>query len=260
MTSEEKKYTFVGYVRVSSRKQEKGLSKEAQVEDIKAYARLHGYRLTRIIEETCSTKDPKREGFLEALRLLEAGEAQGMICVKINRLCRHLGEFCTLVDKYFRKDQYKLVVIRERIDTTTSAGRLVANIMMSCAQNERDQIGEGVRSTFEYKRSRSEWLGGGVPLGYRVVYCDCKSGKPVPPKSIQHKKDFYQLRRDKKIVGKLERDTRTIEAIRFAKKLRGRGNSLRKISSLLQEEGFRPTSSARLWHPETVRKMISSNF
>jgi site-specific DNA recombinase len=53
-------------------------------------------------------------------------------------------------------------------DTTTSMGRLTLNILLSFAQFEREVIGERVRDKIAASRARGMWMGGPVPLGYRV--------------------------------------------------------------------------------------------
>ncbi len=50
-------------------------------------------------------------------------------------------------------------------------GRLTL-ILLSFAQFEREMIGERIRDKFAASRARGMWMGGKVPLGYRV--CDRK--------------------------------------------------------------------------------------
>jgi hypothetical protein len=47
-------------------------------------------------------------------------------------------------------------------------GRLTLNILLSFAQFEREVIGERVRDKIAASRARGMWMGGPVPLGYRV--------------------------------------------------------------------------------------------
>jgi len=47
-------------------------------------------------------------------------------------------------------------------------GRLTLNILLSFAQFEREVIGERIRDKFEASRKKGMWMGGYVPLGYRV--------------------------------------------------------------------------------------------
>ena len=47
-------------------------------------------------------------------------------------------------------------------------GRLTLNILLSFAQFEREVIGERIRDKFAASRRKGMWMGGMVPLGYRV--------------------------------------------------------------------------------------------
>jgi hypothetical protein len=47
-------------------------------------------------------------------------------------------------------------------------GRLTLNILLSFAQFEREVIGERIRDKIAASRKRGMWMGGFVPLGYRV--------------------------------------------------------------------------------------------
>jgi site-specific DNA recombinase len=47
-------------------------------------------------------------------------------------------------------------------------GRLTFNILLSFAQFEREVIGERIRDKFAASRCKGMWMGGNVPLGYRV--------------------------------------------------------------------------------------------
>ena len=47
-------------------------------------------------------------------------------------------------------------------------GRLTLNILLSFAQFEREVIGERIRDKVAASRKRGMWMGGVVPLGYKV--------------------------------------------------------------------------------------------
>ena len=47
-------------------------------------------------------------------------------------------------------------------------GRLSLNILLLFAQFEREVIGERIRDKFAASRKKGMWMGGFVPLGYRV--------------------------------------------------------------------------------------------
>lgn len=61
-----------------------------------------------------------------------------------------------------------VVTDTQSFNTTTSMGRLTLNILLSFAQFEREVIGERIRDKFAASRKKGMWMGGFVPLGYRV--------------------------------------------------------------------------------------------
>ena len=58
--------------------------------------------------------------------------------------------------------------IWEDYETETSQGIFKVNIMLSVAQAEADRDSEKIRSVMEFKRNNKEYIGGKVPVGYRI--------------------------------------------------------------------------------------------
>ena len=86
---------------------------------------------------------------------------------KIDRLSRSLMDFAKLVE-VFDRNSVTFVSVTQAFNTTTSMGRLTLNILLSFAQFEREVIGERIRDKFAASRKKGMWMGGLVPLGYRV--------------------------------------------------------------------------------------------
>jgi DNA invertase Pin-like site-specific DNA recombinase len=106
-----------------------------------------------------------------ALRLLladiEAEHIDVVVVYKIDRLSRSLMDFAKLVE-VFDRHEVTFVSVTQAFNTTTSMGRLTLNILLSFAQFEREVIGERIRDKIAASRARGMWMGGKVPLGYRV--------------------------------------------------------------------------------------------
>src|SRR5690606_2964974 len=68
----------------------------------------------------------------------------------------------------FERGGVTFVSVTQSFNTTTSMGRLTLNILLSFAQFEREVIGERIRDKFAASRKKGMWMGGFVPLGYRV--------------------------------------------------------------------------------------------
>jgi site-specific DNA recombinase len=76
-------------------------------------------------------------------------------------------DFAKLVEVFDRRG-VTFVSVTQSFNTTTSMGRLTLNILLSFAQFEREVIGERIRDKFAASRRKGMWMGGKVPLGYRV--------------------------------------------------------------------------------------------
>jgi site-specific DNA recombinase len=58
--------------------------------------------------------------------------------------------------------------VTQAFNTTTSMGRLTLNMLLSFAQFEREITGERIRDKVAASKRKGIWMGGAVPLGYRV--------------------------------------------------------------------------------------------
>ena len=109
----------------------------------------------------------ERPALKRLLADIEAGKVDVVVVYKIDRLSRALMDFAKLVE-VFDAHGTTFVSVTQAFNTTTSMGRLTLNILLSFAQFEREVIGERIRDKFAASRARGMWMGGKVPLGYRV--------------------------------------------------------------------------------------------
>jgi len=176
----------IGYIRVSTGKQaERGFSLDAQRAKLAGYATAYGLELLDIYEDQISGSKSKRPALAAALAdMRERGD--GLLVVKLDRLTRsvvHLGELLQTFQ------DYQLWSVMDHIDTRTSAGRLMLNLLTSVSQWEREAIGERTKAVFDYKREKGERIGH-VPYGEQLA-CD---GVHVEP--CQDELDVIDLIRD----------------------------------------------------------------
>ena len=93
------------YIRLSSKPQEKGMSKTFQIKECKRYCKNKGYKVRNIYYENKSAKTPeKRPVFNELIARQKTKDRADVIVVyAVNRLARKPVEFYQkreLVDKY----------------------------------------------------------------------------------------------------------------------------------------------------------------
>src|SRR3954464_10804274 len=109
----------------------------------------------------------ERPALKRLLADIEVGKVDVVVVYKIDRLSRSLMDFAKLVEVFERRN-VTFVSVTQSFNTTTSMGRLTLNILLSFAQFEREVIGERIRDKHAASRKKGMWMGGFVPLGYRV--------------------------------------------------------------------------------------------
>lgn len=98
----------------------------------------------------------------------EAGLIDIIVVYKIDRLSRSICDFADLTKK-FDNWRVNFVAVTQEINTSTSSGRMMLNILITFAQYEREVITERVRDKMSASRKKGMWVGGSVPYGYKVV-------------------------------------------------------------------------------------------
>jgi site-specific DNA recombinase len=221
----------IGYVRVSSEEQAReGVSVDAQIAKIKAYCLLYDLNLVGIIIDAgVSAKTLDRPGLTNALAILKARKADGLVVTKLDRLSRSVKDWNELIDLYFGdKAGRQLFSVNDQIDTRTAAGRLVLNVLMSVAQWEREVIIERTTEAMQYKKSKGERVGA-VPFGYDLA----DDGVNLIPNE-QEQGIIAQIRR-----------------------LRSEGFSLRRIADELTRQGITTKEGNASWSHPSVAKILA---
>ena len=102
------------------------------------------------------------------LRDIAANHIDLVIVYKIDRLTRSPKDFYQLIE-VFEKHTASFISITERFDTSTPAGRLLRNIMLTFGQFERELTSERTKDKM-LERAKKGLYGGGVcPFGYKRV-------------------------------------------------------------------------------------------
>ena len=162
------------YTRVSS---DQGLeqdfnSLDAQREAAEAYIKSQaheGWRLHRghYDDGGFSGGSMERPALRKLLADLADGRIDVVVVYKVDRLTRSLADFAKLVE-IFDAHKASFVSVTQSFNTTSSMGRLTLNVLLSFAQFEREVTGERIRDKIAASKKKGIWMGGVVPLGYRV--------------------------------------------------------------------------------------------
>jgi site-specific DNA recombinase len=176
MRSEKSKTTlrWAIYTRVST---EHGLEQEFnsldnQREASEAYVKSQaheGWKLIRTHYDDggYSGGSMERSALQKLLDDIRAHRIDVIVVYKVDRLTRSLADFAKLVE-LFDAHQVSFVSVTQAFNTTTSMGRLTLNVLLSFAQFEREVTGERIRDKIAASKRKGIWMGGVVPLGYRV--------------------------------------------------------------------------------------------
>ena len=142
-----------------------------------------------------SMERPALQTLLEDVR---ARKLDVIVVYKVDRLTRSLADFAKLVE-LFDGNGVSFVSVTQSFNTTSSMGRLTLNVLLSFAQFEREVTGERIRDKFAASKKKGMWMGGPVPLGYRLE----KRKLLVDPPEAQKVRQIFQLYLELKSLPKL---------------------------------------------------------
>jgi site-specific DNA recombinase len=111
-----------------------------------------------------STDRPDLQRLLDDIR---ARKLDVIVVYKVDRLTRSLADFAKLVE-LFDAHGVSFVSVTQQFNTTTSMGRLTLNVLLSFAQFEREVTSERIRDKIAASKRKGLWVGGTLPLGYRM--------------------------------------------------------------------------------------------
>jgi site-specific DNA recombinase len=98
---------------------------------------------------------------------IKSGKIDVVVVYKIDRLTRSLMDFARIVE-VFDAHKVSFVSVTQQFNTLSSMGRLTLNVLLSFAQFEREVTAERIRDKIAASKKKGMWMGGAVPLGYRV--------------------------------------------------------------------------------------------
>src|SRR5271166_2055284 len=162
------------YTRVST---DQGLeqdfnSLDAQREAFEAYIKSQAHEGWRLVRDRYddggfSGGSMDRPALQKLLIEVRARRIDVIVVYKVDRLTRSLADFAKLVET-FDAHSVSFVSVTQSFNTTTSMGRLTLNVLLSFAQFEREVTGERIRDKIAASKKKGIWMGGVVPLGYRI--------------------------------------------------------------------------------------------
>ncbi len=156
------------YSRISTDEEHQPYSLEAQAQRLAAYVQSQeNWRLVRRFSDQASGATLDRAGLQRALREAQAKRFDLLLVYRVDRLSRSVRGLAQVLEQL---DQAGVAFrsASEPFDTSSSAGRMMVQMLGVFAEFERATIVERVIAGMERKAARGEWTGGSLPFGYRI--------------------------------------------------------------------------------------------
>ena len=142
------------YARVSTHDQ----TAENQLLELRRYVGARGWTAVEYVDTGVSGAKDRRPALDQLVADVRCHRVQGVVCWRLDRLGRNLRHLVMLLDDWHSRGM-AFVTLGEGIDTSTSAGRLVAGVLGSIAEFERARIQERVRAGLARVRAQGRRLG-----------------------------------------------------------------------------------------------------
>lgn len=180
MTNDHDPRRVLGYARISKATDE-STSIERQREVIEATCRARGWALADIIEDVdvSATKTRlDRPGLARVREAVTAGRADTVMVWRIDRVARSVSDLAALTEEWAAAG-VSLVSATEPFDMTTSAGRMLLQLLGVFAEFEAATIRDRVTAARAALVKAQRWPGGAAPYGYRIVDNPDGAGKAL---------------------------------------------------------------------------------
>lgn len=142
------------YIRVSSRRQET----KSQEPELKRWAESQDLPV-KWYRDKLTGKTMDRPGWRKLESAMQAGRVATVVVWRLDRLGRTASGLTSLFED-LRNRKVGLVSLKDGLDLSTPAGRLMANVLASVAAYETEVRGERVRAGQEVARANGKRWGG----------------------------------------------------------------------------------------------------
>jgi len=217
------------YLRVSTKRQaDHGVSLDAQQQAARRWCEYRGYQIAQVYEErgVSGRKSANRPELQAALGALSSGDA--LVVYSLSRLARSTVDAGRILSRLEQLGA-DFVSVTENLDTTSSAGKLLFNIMAAVAQFESDQISERVSGAMGQCKASGRVYHNQPIYGY-----DVEGGQLVPNAAEQR-------------------------VIRLMRRMHAPGPgslSYQAIARKLTRDGVPTKRGGQRWYASTVRNIL----
>ncbi len=143
------------YCRVSTTDQ----SCSRQERDLLEYAQQAGYEVVGVWKETASGSRNNRTERKQVISLAQAHKIDGVLVTELTRWGRSTIDLITTLQDLAHWGVSVIATTGLQFDLTTPQGKLIASVMSSLAEFERDLVRERVRSGLAAAKAKGKKLG-----------------------------------------------------------------------------------------------------
>lgn len=224
-----------GYVRLS-RATDESTSPQRQRDAIAAECARRGWELVAVLDDvdvSATKRRLARPGLDEARRLAREGRVDAVMVWRLDRLARSVSDLSALAEEWDAAG-VAIVSATEPFDATTSAGKMLLQLLGVFAEFEARVIRDRVLDSRAGLARARRWAGGRAPYGYRAVAHPGGAGRG------------------------LEIDPDEAAHVRAAADHVLGGGTLYGACALLQERGARPRL-AEHWSVQSLRSALTGD-
>ncbi len=224
---------LVAYIRVSTASQQEAYGPDIQRKAIADWAKSAGHKIaawqTDVISGASELRD--RAGWREAAALVKAGQADGIVVARLDRLARDVMVQELLLRKLSELGGTVLSTRESENEMLNGESKdpsrkLVRVIMGAISEYDREMTVDRLAAGRQAKAARGGYAHGALPYGYRSV-----KGKLV------------EVPQEQAALGKM-------------RSLAAQGVPTREIARVLTAEGF-PTKRGGVWSSPTVSRILN---
>lgn len=129
------------YCRVSTDEQ----STEHQEKALIKYCEVHNYQVFKVYSDVISGTKANRPAFNQLLEDMRKFKFNAVAVVKLDRLGRSLQHLLSIIDE-FKKKGVHFIAIDQNLDTSSSTGTLILQVLGAIAEFERNLISERTKA------------------------------------------------------------------------------------------------------------------
>ncbi|MCU1372526.1 MAG: resolvase [Ilumatobacteraceae bacterium] len=231
MRTIEKSLRLVSYLRVSTEQQLDGYGLQVQAEAVASWASKHGHRIVQVCtdEGISGTADAvDREGLSCAISAIEAGESDGLLVARMDRLARALTTQEAILAHIWRHQGRVLTADQGEVladDPDDPMRTFLRLVVGSAAQLDRSLIVKRLRDGRQAKAAAGGYTAGSPRYGWRAE------------------------------SGELVEDPVEQAVIARMVELKASGLSMNAIATALTAEGA-PSKRGGIWRADAVARVL----